>query len=414
MSRTSGLLEDVWQVFNGNVVSQGLAFFTLIVISRTLGPDNYGLFSISIAFFLVFLQFSEFGLTVPYVRESSKLRATPEYANLLFTVLVLRLAISTALCFGVYFFSSLISMLVYDSPAYAGLIVAIASATLPHSALGMITSHYQATGQFSKYSRVNILHNLLRFLIVIATLFASTNSHQLLLAIYAYVFSGSLIVAYFAIHGLGARFRFVTLYVRRVFGLGCWIFLSTLSVMLMSRLDVFMLQRMSGSLDTGLYSAASQLAMIFPMITTSVITALLPKVAGLIRDTSVKSYVMMVLSKSHYAILVLAGLLLISPLLFRVVYGDQFSEGLLIFQILLPAFAIGIIINPLSIVFYETEKAYFLVVMNVIQLVVNFFGNLVFIPIYGAEGAAMVTTAVQVFAGIFVISFLWIYHFHHR
>ena len=151
------------------------------------------------------------------------------------------------------------------------------------------------------------------------------------------------------------------------------------------RLDIMMLQKMSNSLEVGYYSVAMNLAMIFPLITTSLVTTLLPKMDEFLKNHTVKEYVKRVLSNTKYVIGILIILELISPFVIKILFGEQYIESISVFQILLVAFTFGVIINPISLVMYSINKAYLLTAMNWVQLPLNYFGNLLLIPMWQAD-----------------------------
>lgn len=78
----SKTLQDLLKVLSGNIVAQGLGFLTIIIISRDLGPEQYGIFSLLLAIFTVATQVSDFGVStsyVKYVRENLLRRNSATY-----------------------------------------------------------------------------------------------------------------------------------------------------------------------------------------------------------------------------------------------------------------------------------------------------------------------------------------------
>jgi O-antigen/teichoic acid export membrane protein len=192
-------------------------------------------------------------------------------------------------------------------------------------------------------------------------------------------------------------------YFIQIYKLGFWVFLSSLAVMVIMRLDMMMLQKMSTSLEVGYYSIAMNLAMIFPLITASLVTTLLPKMNEFLKNHTVKDYVLRVLSKTKYVVAILIVMELLSPFVIKLLFGEQYAESISVFQILLVAFTFGVIINPISLVMYSINKAYLLTAMNWVQLPLNYFGNLLLIPIWQADGAALSTIFLKMAGGVFVL-----------
>ena len=78
----SKTLQDLLKVLSGNIVAQGIGFLNIIIISRDLGPEQYGIFSLLLAIFTVATQVSDFGVStsyVKYVRENLLRRNSATY-----------------------------------------------------------------------------------------------------------------------------------------------------------------------------------------------------------------------------------------------------------------------------------------------------------------------------------------------
>jgi O-antigen/teichoic acid export membrane protein len=97
---------------------------------------------------------------------------------------------------------------------------------------------------------------------------------------------------------------------------------------------------------------------------------------------------------------------LLSPLVIKLLFGEQYIESISVFQILLVAFTFGVIINSISLVMYSINKAYLLTAMNWIQLPLNYFGNLLLIPMWQADGAAISTTILRILGGLYIMVYL--------
>ncbi|GAG62717.1 unnamed protein product [marine sediment metagenome] len=64
----SRIAKDSAIVLTGNTLSAGLAFITTILITRTLGPAEFGLFALALAVIGIASQFSDFGIGTGMVR----------------------------------------------------------------------------------------------------------------------------------------------------------------------------------------------------------------------------------------------------------------------------------------------------------------------------------------------------------
>lgn len=58
---------------------------------------------------------------------------------------------------------------------------------------------------------------------------------------------------------------------------------------------------------------------------------------------------------------------------------------------------------------YSIDKATMLTILNWIQLPLNYFGNLLLIPLFQAEGAAINTLVLKMFGGLYILFFIFHY-----
>ena len=67
----SRLARDSVIVLSGNVLGAGIGFVATILITRALGPAQFGLFSAAVAVMVIASQFSDFGVSTGLVRFAS-------------------------------------------------------------------------------------------------------------------------------------------------------------------------------------------------------------------------------------------------------------------------------------------------------------------------------------------------------
>lgn len=403
----SKTLQDLLKVLSGNIVAQGIGFLAIIIISRDLGPEHYGAFSLLLAIFTVAVQVSDFGVSISYVKYVSENLSKAK--EIFVTVILSKILLSLVVISILYFSSGFISNFFFETKKYQELIKIIAMAIIFHASFSVVVSHFQAIQNFKIFAYFNITHNLLKLLSVIVITFAFSKEKHLEYFTLTYAFSVVILILAISLKNY-KFFRYIKQfdfnYFIQIYKLGFWVFLSSLAVMVIMRLDIMMLQKMSTSLEVGYYSVAMNLAMIFPLITASLVTTLLPKMDEFLKTHTVKEYIQRVLSKTKYVLVILILMELLSPFVIKLFFGKQYAESISVFQILLVAFTFGVIINPISLVMYSIKKAYLLTAMNWVQLPLNYFGNLLFIPIWEADGAAISTTLLRILGGLYIMIYL--------
>lgn len=403
----SKTLQDLLKVFSGNIVAQGIGFLTIIIISRDLGVEQYGIYSLLLAIFTISIQVSDFGISTSYVKYLSENLSKAK--EIFFTVIISKILLSFIVTGILFFLSASLSYFFFETYKYASVIKLISFSILFHSIFSVIIAHYQANQKFKEFAYLNIFHNILKIVsIVFVSIYFIQNEH-LDYFLYGYFFSVVLILLYMLTTNYKKIYdikSFKIIHFIEIYKLGFWIFLSTLATMVIMRLDIMMLQKMSTSQEVGYYSVAMNLAMIFPLITTSLTTTLLPKLDGYLKDNTIKDYIFKVLSNAKYIVVLLIVFEFISPYIITLLFGSEYGNSIHVFQILLIAFIFGVIINPIAIVIYSIDKAYILTILNWIQLPMNYFGNILLIPLLQAEGAALSTVVLRIFGGLYIIFYL--------
>ncbi len=403
----SKTLQDLLKVLSGNIVAQGIGFLAIIIISRDLGPEQYGIFSLLLAIFTVATQVSDFGVSTSYVKYVSENLSKAK--EIFVTVILSKVMLSLLVITTLYFSSGFISDFFFESREYKRLIEIIAIAILFHAFFAVIVSHFQAVQNFKIFAYLNIAHNFLKLLSVIIVTFAFSQEKHLdyFIITYAFVVVTLILAISLKNYRLFSYIKQFNLnYFIQIYKLGFWIFLSSLATMIIMRLDIMMLQKMSTPSEVGYYSVAMNLAMIFPLIAVSLVATLLPKMEQFLKERSMREYIFVVLSKTKYVVLIFILLELIAPFIIKLIFGNIFSHSVKIFQILAFGMLIIVLTNPISILIYYINKARVATVINWIQLPINYIGNLILIPIFGASGAALSTVIVYMVGSVSILMYI--------
>ncbi len=397
-------MRDLLKVLWGNVTAQGLGFVTIVLISRDLGPSQYGIFSLLLAIFTISVQISDFGISTSYVKYTSE--NLQKRREIFATVLLAKLMLAVFVVIFLSVASDRISDFFFESDRYGGLISLVSAAVIFHSIFAAAVAHYQAIQNFRAYSMLKIVHNAMKLVAITAISSVFSNDLHLDYFLIAYSYAVVVLLVLLLYKNFGYIGGFNPKHLVHIYKLGFWIFLSSIATMIIMRLDIMMLQKMSNSAEVGYYSVALNLAMIFPLITASLVTTLLPKMDSFLKQYDIRTYVFRILSKAKYVVGVLIVLEISSFFLIEMIFGSGYRGSVAVFQILLVAFIFGVIVNPISLVMLSIEKAHLLTLLNWIQLPLNYVGNLILIPLLQAEGAAISTVILRIFGGAYIIIYL--------
>jgi O-antigen/teichoic acid export membrane protein len=189
---------------------------------------------------------------------------------------------------------------------------------------------------------------------------------------------------------------------------GLPIILLLISLTLMKRLDIFMLKKIHGLEDTGIYASAAQLSDILFMVPALIATIVLPALMRVReRDEAqfrkgVAAYFRLNAFLGYVGAI---GFVLTMPLVLPLVFGDRFAEATKMAQILgIGALPLFLAISRQDCLFAEGSGSV-MVRAAVVALVTNVLMNFWLIPEHGGVGAAW-ATVVAYFVYAILGSFL--------
>lgn len=194
--------------------------------------------------------------------------------------------------------------------------------------------------------------------------------------------------------------------IRNQLSYGFFLYLSALFIFLSYKVDQFMIRSFLGVAELGVYSVGVNLAELLFLIPRSIINPLRGKLFNLEGDRDYEKKALNV-KTTKYTFFVCLLLILIgfamTPLI-PIVYGNEFTGAVLVVRILF----IGVVfasIGKVSSNYFFTEgipKIHLLVTFVV--FISNIFMNMIFIPNYGINGAALASTISYFIYGAFYIA----------
>ena len=160
------------------------------------------------------------------------------------------------------------------------------------------------------------------------------------------------------------------------------------------RIDILMLSKMKGAIDTGYYSAAYRFMEVLKGLSYGYIAALFPIIASAFATSKDSFKRKCVLSVKYLFILtfpIAIGTTILSKNIILLAYGTEFLNSIKVLQILIWT----ICFFPIALVFARplvaSKNQRFDLLCNVLALVFNVSLNLLLIPRFGYIGSAMAT-----------------------
>jgi O-antigen/teichoic acid export membrane protein len=173
-------------------------------------------------------------------------------------------------------------------------------------------------------------------------------------------------------------------------GYGIKVHLQTIVSLLLFRVDLLIVKYFRGSTQAGVYSVASQVAVLLMLLPAVISTLLFPRIAA----AQDQSGALACKVTRHAAFVMLVICIAAVPSIFALplLYGSEFSGVVEQALILLPGVFLVSIAGVLAQHFSGTGLPIALPLFWVVGLVCNTIANLVVVPKYGAVGAAITSS----------------------
>jgi O-antigen/teichoic acid export membrane protein len=381
----------------GSGVASVISFFTFVAVTRGLGPEAFGNFTAATVFLFIPVVLADVGLSTAVLREIS---ASPERtepamrASLPLRALISATAVLVALVVGL--------VMPFNEQTKVAILISSAGAYLTLMTLSLVPV---LQAQLKMHWAVG------------ATLAGRLATLGLTLGSLAVGLGFKSIVA---AHVIGLAVTFVLHVVavalivplRPVIDLGYWRRLVVGSVMLgiavsisliYFRVDTILLALLRSSEEVGLYGAAYKFIELVVLVPAAVGISMFPPLArflatgdpravGLIQ----RSFDVLLAASVPFVVLMVAY----PEEILTLAAGPEYEDGAIALQLLAP-FALFAFVNAvLWRVVLAGERDRALLAIAIVVLVVNVGLNLIFIPTYGLEAAAIITVASEAFVTI--------------
>ena len=176
----------------------------------------------------------------------------------------------------------------------------------------------------------------------------------------------------------------------------------SVSITVYTALDSVMLGFLTNDKEVGIYSAATKLNKMILSLLTAVISILLPRLSYYFEQKRTQEFKSLVQKGICFVMLLsfpmIAGLIFLSPSLIALFCGSEYSSAIIPMRIITPVLLIISTAYMTSQVLSATEKEKFSLVSYTSAAVLNLILNFIFIPKFGASGAALGTVFAELTA----------------
>lgn len=390
------------------LLSKLINYVYKIVIARGLGPEVYGLFSLGLIVISVFSAIASFGLVEGVLRYASFYRGKRQNAKIsaimkgVVAITILTSIVSTVVLFII---APFIAETIFKEPQLSYYLRILALSIPPAVLAGVYLSALRAFERVKTFSfLVNVFHNAIKLFLLVFFLFIMSKTNAILFS-YSLSFVGLFVVAYIVykvtIYRTIAKDRELEKDKRRELILTTlsfsWplIFTSLLAVLFFWT-DSFFLGYYLDAVDVGVYNAAVTLAGLFTIAQDLFMQLFLPLISkelarkreGVIQELSKQIFKWIVIIN----VPLLISLVILPGPIINFFFGAAYLGAASSLRVL----AIGALFSSftsLSIGLINMKGKTKSVLMTfVIFTLLNALFDVMLVPVYGLQGAAIATT----------------------
>jgi len=407
LGRSSTAKHTYW-VFGGDGLFTFSTFLTTVIIARGLSIDEFGVFVVLMTVMVLVLDVADLGMGnalshfVPsFIAEHKKARAL----QMIKTTLVLETIIGILFMMVSFLLSHQLSYVLFRTDRYAFYIVLMGISFCPAFLTVLLGNALTALQKFPQRALINSLPAVMRLIIVGVLWFM----HSLTLQTVTF----TLLISFIPSLLLGIVFLGRNIFIEQsswetakvLLKFSSFIGLSKGVTAVASRLDVVMLSVLAGIEAAGIYGAASRMTLIYPLLAGSFSAVIAPKLAHMNSSADIRPF----MKKISFVTVGLMGsgflLIILAPFIVPLVFGSRYERAISVFQLLMiPNMIFLATIPTVNFIIYRYKKPQIITLTSIVQLLIIFVANMLFIPQLGRFGP--IPGLIMAFGEVFVVTAL--------
>lgn len=389
----SSSVKDLFISLLGTGITSILGFFFFILVSRELGPYEFGLFSALIAIIVIISDTTDMGVSAGLAKFVGKYEVNGKNETVgRFLMLSLMTKISLALfVVGVGFiFADTITKLLFNNSNSSHLLGLSLLGGVVMSLYSFTSFTLQARKKYLANSLLNISGNILRLLLPLILL--STYGLSSLSAISFYII-GFLIPSIVGLFFIPIKLLFFIPTKKEFYEFlhfNKYLALAGIMYTLLTRVDNLLILNLSNPIEAGLYGSAQRVTFIFPLIAAALASVWSPRFSAF----KAKGESLIYFRKALLLVSVLSLVILVfvpfSSSIINIIFGSAYMNASLPLGILIVSWALFLITVPaIQYITYYIGKSYLYALIILMQFITVILLDLLLIPSLGSLGASV-------------------------
>jgi O-antigen/teichoic acid export membrane protein len=389
-------------------------FVLLPFLTRVLTPEDYGImamFAVVKSFFGPFVGLGTASSVERYYFDKKEINFQVYLSN------VLLIVIATATFFGCLFllFTDIISSYTEIPKSFLWIVIVV-SLGVVFDKINLALLRVQFKSLY--YAYISLLETALYFVLMIVFVFGFKLNWKadFYTQLLSYIFLGLLgVVMMIKSKMLPTKLSFNLNYTKQAFAFGLPMFIHTFGLFFVNMLDRLLLTNLVGLEATGIYSIGFKMGTIILFFVRAFNNAYVPWIYEKLKLNTVKSRLLAYKSTFYSCIFVACAgilLILILPLIYPILIGEEFSSSIYITKIIVFAQVFNAFyLLLMSYILFEKATKY-VMYTTLSTSIISVFLNLWLIPVFAEMGAAY--SLLVVYFIKFLLTGLFVYHMYNK
>lgn len=388
LTKSSGLKSAALMTV-GNVGATGIAAVAMIIFSRHLGPEQFGIFSVLFSLMLILSRIGDMGINIAVSRaiaqnqtKDAVLRSYAQHGAYL-KAIIMGVVVIVGLLTTPYITQELLNL----SPDYIPLVRAVIVLSTSVVIYEYINSLLQARQRFGYSVLTNFVQSSLKLVLALSALVLTGITLQIITLSYMILPLLGAAVGLFSISARELLPRYSPKTVKSIISVARWTSLSILAGAIAENVDVLIVQNYLSTYDTGLYAAATRIATVASLIGWSLGTVLNVRVAQYKDKTNLDRYLKKGALLAGFALFLTLAIITITNPLVSYTIGPAYQSVVPTLNILLLSTAILTATTPFVALFYVFDYPRYFAISGILTAAALILSDLILIPAYGLIGA---------------------------
>jgi len=394
----------------GKIIAVFISFLSVFLLTRYLGVEGYGDFTLIFVYLSFFTVLSDFGLNISMVKELtvSKKRNKNTIGTYFFLRFILVIISSIIALISLYFIP-------YINSLKFAIFIALIGVNIG-STSGFGNALFQSELKIELITLTDLIGKVVTVVCVVLCIIFKLNFYFIVLTVFFGNLSSLMLSIYYLKKQNKLLFcldsKIAIALIRSSLPIG----ITSLFSLLYFKIDTFLLSIFRNTSEIAYYGVAykifENILVLWGFYMVSAYPILSTKVNNIVEFNQ---FIKRNLKAAIYsAFLIIFFMFIISPYIIKYIAGENFIASIMALRILLFALPLFFINNLIYHIFIIKNRAWVLTIIFFTSLMFNIILNFYTIPLYGFIGASVTTLVTEFFVLLMYLFFIRVSHYESK